>query len=183
MTEKKKIAILGAGPAGLAAAFGLSATPALRETYEVTLYQMGWRAGGKCSSGRTGAENRVEQNGTHYLFGCYDNTLDMARVAYEELAEAKNNDFGDYKSSLLPRDLLALKHFFRGKWRIWAIPMPANKVAPGTEPGSLKPGEYVMMVFQALIYTIFGVRIGHYLRPPAPFDEDRPAILLSLIHI
>lgn len=180
MTEKKKVAILGAGPAGLAAAFGLSATPELRDTYEVTVYQMGWRAGGKCSSGREGEENRVDQNGTHYLFGCYDNTLDMARVAYAELAEAKNKDFGTYKSSLLPRDLLALKHFFRGKWRMWAMPLPGNDVAPGTEPGRLRPGEYLMMAFQALIYMILGVRIGHYLRPPTPFDEDRPTILVAI---
>ena len=42
----KKICILGAGPAGLAAAYGLSATEALRSEYEVTVYQVGWRAGG-----------------------------------------------------------------------------------------------------------------------------------------
>jgi uncharacterized protein with NAD-binding domain and iron-sulfur cluster len=180
MADKKKVAILGAGPAGLAAAFGLTATPALREAHEVTIYQMGWRAGGKCASGREGAENRVDQNGTHYLFGCYDNTLDMARVAYAELAEAKNKDFGSYKSALLPRDLLALKHFFRGKWRMWAMPLPANEVAPGTQPGRLRPGEYLMMAFQALLYMILGVRIGHYLRPPAPFDQDRPTILVAI---
>jgi hypothetical protein len=41
-----------------------------------------------------GPEDKVDQNGTHYLFGCYDNTLDMAKVSYAELAAAGNKDFG-----------------------------------------------------------------------------------------
>ncbi len=180
MTDKKKVAILGGGPSGLAAAFGLTATPALREAYDVTIYQAGWRVGGKCASGRAGPENKVEQNGTHYLFGCYDNTLELGRASYAELAAAGNTDFGDYKTSLLPRDLLALKYFFRGQWRLWPVPLPANESAPGKTAGFLKPGEYMMMAFQSLIYFIFGVRIGYFLRPPAPFDTDRPAILLAV---
>lgn len=180
MTEKKKVAILGAGPAGLAAAFGLSATPELRAQYDVTLYQVGWRAGGKCSSGRGGDENRVEQNGTHYLFGCYDNTLELGKRAYDALAKTGNKDFGTYKTSLLPRDLLALKHFFRGKWQMWTMPLPANEAEPGSSGDFLKPGAYLMMAFQWLISLFFGVRIGHYLRPPAPFDEDRPTILVAI---
>jgi glycine/D-amino acid oxidase-like deaminating enzyme len=42
-----RVAILGGGAGGLAAAFELTATPALREQYEVTVYTQGWRLGGK----------------------------------------------------------------------------------------------------------------------------------------
>ena len=45
---KTKVAILGGGPAGLAAAFSLTSTPEQRAKYDVTLYQQGWRVGGKC---------------------------------------------------------------------------------------------------------------------------------------
>src|SRR5579871_4035207 len=83
---KTRVAILGAGPAGLAAAFGLSDTAEQRARYDVTVYQMGWRAGGKCSTGRVAPTMRVEQNGTHYLFGCYDACFDTVRRSFDELA-------------------------------------------------------------------------------------------------
>ena len=52
MSEKKKIAVLGGGPTALAAIYWLTSTPELRAKYEITLYQMGWRLGGKGASGR-----------------------------------------------------------------------------------------------------------------------------------
>ena len=52
MTHSKKIAILGGGIAGLTTALHLSATPELRAQHEITIYQMGWRLGGKCATGR-----------------------------------------------------------------------------------------------------------------------------------
>lgn len=45
-TIKQKIAVLGAGPAGMAAAFRLSAGEN-RGKYDITVYQMGARLGGK----------------------------------------------------------------------------------------------------------------------------------------
>ena len=38
--------------AGLVAAYELSRPPELRARYEVTVYQLGWRLGGKLASGR-----------------------------------------------------------------------------------------------------------------------------------
>ena len=51
-TQKTKVAVLGGGVGSMVAAFELTSTPALREKYEVTIYQMGWRLGGKGASGR-----------------------------------------------------------------------------------------------------------------------------------
>ena len=47
-----EVAILGGGAGSLTAAFELTATPELRERYDVTVYQLGWRLGGKGASGR-----------------------------------------------------------------------------------------------------------------------------------
>jgi uncharacterized protein with NAD-binding domain and iron-sulfur cluster len=58
MTHRKKIAILGGGIAGLTTALHLSATQALRARHDITVYQMGWRLGGKCATGR-GPAGRV----------------------------------------------------------------------------------------------------------------------------
>jgi uncharacterized protein with NAD-binding domain and iron-sulfur cluster len=48
--SKKRIVILGGGPAAMAAAFELTDRPDWQDRYEVTIYQMGWRLGGKCAS-------------------------------------------------------------------------------------------------------------------------------------
>ncbi len=40
---KTKIAILGGGLGACSAAFYLTSTQALRDAYEVTIYQQGWR--------------------------------------------------------------------------------------------------------------------------------------------
>ena len=61
-----KVAILGGGVGGMTAAFELTATPELRERYDVTLYQLGWRLGGKGASGRNArAHDRIEEHGLH----------------------------------------------------------------------------------------------------------------------
>jgi uncharacterized protein with NAD-binding domain and iron-sulfur cluster len=50
--RKTKIAVLGGGPSALSTAYWLTSDPALRERYEIAVYQMGWRLGGKRASGR-----------------------------------------------------------------------------------------------------------------------------------
>jgi monoamine oxidase len=46
-----KVAILGGGVSGLAAAFELS-DPRHCGAFDVTIHQLGWQLGGKCASGR-----------------------------------------------------------------------------------------------------------------------------------
>ena len=70
-THPQKVAVLGGGAAGVAAAFWLSA-PEQNGRYQVTLYTQGWRLGGKCASGRNAdLDNRIEEHGLHMLMGCY----------------------------------------------------------------------------------------------------------------
>ena len=73
MTERTKVAVLGGGAGGMTAAFELTATPELRERFEVTVYQLGWRLGGKGASGRNrGVADRIEEHGLHIWFGFYE---------------------------------------------------------------------------------------------------------------
>ena len=47
-----------------------------KDYYDVTVYQQGWRLGGKCASGRNRDEHmRIEEHGLHILFGFYENTF------------------------------------------------------------------------------------------------------------
>lgn len=80
---KRQIAIVGGGMAALATAFELTQRKNLRERFDITVYQMGWRLGGKGATGRD-HKGRVVEHGLHIWFGCYENAFRMLRTAYEE---------------------------------------------------------------------------------------------------
>jgi uncharacterized protein with NAD-binding domain and iron-sulfur cluster len=63
----RRIAVLGGGLGGLSAAYDIATHS---EDCTITVYQMGWRLGGKIASSRN-AENgsRIEEHGIHVLFG------------------------------------------------------------------------------------------------------------------
>jgi predicted NAD/FAD-binding protein len=45
--EAQKIAVLGGGVGSITAAYWLTSQPGWQERYQVTVYQQGWRLGGK----------------------------------------------------------------------------------------------------------------------------------------
>jgi uncharacterized protein with NAD-binding domain and iron-sulfur cluster len=94
------VAVLGGGCGGLAAAWALTATPELRARFDVTVYQMAWRLGGKGASGRMphgdgagGYGQRIEEHGLHIWFGFYAHAFRMLRQAYEEAGLAAGDDW------------------------------------------------------------------------------------------
>jgi uncharacterized protein with NAD-binding domain and iron-sulfur cluster len=78
-----RVVILGGGMAGLTAAWALS-DPAASEVESVTVYQRGWRLGGKGASSR-GAHGRIEEHGLHVWLGYYENAFRLLRQVYGEL--------------------------------------------------------------------------------------------------
>jgi uncharacterized protein with NAD-binding domain and iron-sulfur cluster len=131
---RKRVAILGAGPAGLAAAMALSESP----EYSVHVYQMGWKAGGKCATGREAEHLRSLQNGSHYLFGCYENAIGLLAEAHRVLARhpGEASRFGSFERDLVPRNLIVSKQPAaaadgRGVSGDWFRYMPQNMAQPG----------------------------------------------------
>src|SRR5437899_7553080 len=85
-SRRTRVAILGGGVGALAAAFEITESAADRERFEVTVYQLGWRLGGKGATGRNAAMGeRIEEHGLHVWFGFYDNAFNMMRRCYDEL--------------------------------------------------------------------------------------------------
>ncbi len=64
--------------AGLAAAWELSSGDWRDRLESITVYQRGWRLGGKGASSR-GRHGRIEEHGLHLLLGCYDATCRSTR--------------------------------------------------------------------------------------------------------
>ena len=87
MTRRQRVAILGGGMAGLATAWRLSESGWTTEFESITVYQRGWRLGGKGASSR-GVNGRIEEHGLHVWFGWYENALRLLQECYEELDRA-----------------------------------------------------------------------------------------------
>jgi uncharacterized protein with NAD-binding domain and iron-sulfur cluster len=112
----QKVAILGGGIGAVSAAYMLT-DPRLGGRYQVTIYCMGWRLGGKGASGRNaGIHQRIEEHGLHIWFGCYRNALSLMKACYQELGLA--NTFTD---AFRPQDRLVLMERVGDEWRPWPI--------------------------------------------------------------
>lgn len=84
---KRKIAILGGGMGAMSAAWAITQMHDWSVRFDVTVYQRGWRLGGRAASGRNmAAHGRVEEHGLHLWSGSFTQAIGMMRDCYEELA-------------------------------------------------------------------------------------------------
>ncbi len=109
MPEQKpiKVAVIGGGCAAISAAFELS-RPAHNGKYQVTIYQLGWRLGGKGASGR-GPADRIEEHGLHLWMGSYENAFRLIRECYAELKRDRRKcRFADWRDAFSPAPFIGL---------------------------------------------------------------------------
>jgi uncharacterized protein with NAD-binding domain and iron-sulfur cluster len=130
---EEKVAVLGGGPAAIAAAYELTA-PELQGRYEVTVYQPGWRIGGKCASGRNmndGKGKRIEEHGLHVWLGFYDNAFRIMRAAYEELRRPEGHPLRTFDDAFKGCDEILLYDRQEGEMVPMAVKAPTNTLVPG----------------------------------------------------
>jgi uncharacterized protein with NAD-binding domain and iron-sulfur cluster len=133
--ERRKVAVLGGGPAAITAALELTA-PHLGGRFDVTVYQPGWRLGGKCASGRNLAEGgRVEEHGLHVWFGFYDNAFRVMRGAYEELNRPQDHPLATLEQAFEGCDELVMYDRQGTGWQDFRITFPRNELTPGGDYG------------------------------------------------
>jgi uncharacterized protein with NAD-binding domain and iron-sulfur cluster len=75
--------VVGGGCGAITAAFELT-RPEQHRRFDVTVYQLGWRLGGKGASGR-GLAGRIEEHALHVWLGFYENAFRMLRDCHAEL--------------------------------------------------------------------------------------------------
>src|SRR5271170_1030713 len=116
----QKIAILGGGIGSLAAAAELTNDPNWQNNYEVTVYQMGWRLGGKGASGRN-AElcQRIEEHGLHVWLGFYDNAFTVIQAAYAQRPRRPDDPFVTWADAFKKHSVVVLMERVGEKWIPW----------------------------------------------------------------
>jgi uncharacterized protein with NAD-binding domain and iron-sulfur cluster len=126
-----KVAVLGGGPAALATAYELTA-PHLRERFEVSVYQPGWRLGGKCASGRNVHEHgRIEEHGLHVWFGFYENSFKLIRSVYDELERPAGHPLASFEQAFEACDTVVLVDRYHGRRHEIPVTFPRNRMPPG----------------------------------------------------
>lgn len=192
--SKKKIAILGGGISALTAAFELTnpANPRHAE-YEVTIYQLGWRLGGKAASGRNMSPEysyRVEEDGIHIFYGFYDNAFQLMQKCYDELNRAPDAPLSSWQKAFLPGSYTEVYQLFKERgeprktWHRISYCNPPNNQIPGTKletPLSTLLETYaeaalglLLGIFKSSAFSRLSDEIERYL------DDDLKALIASL---
>ena len=138
--SRPNIAVLGGGMAGLAAAWHLSRPPHRDRIDEITVYQRGWRLGGKGASGR-GVHGRIEEHGLHVWLGYYDNAFRLMRECYDELdrpATEPECPIRTWRDAFVPAPRVGVEEPATDEWRHWiGVVRPttcARRTARGLTP-------------------------------------------------
>ena len=135
MAGKTKIAVLGGGLGSMSALAWITSAKDAAERFDITVYQMGWRLGGKGASGRAGPGKRIEEHGLHIWFGFYENAFRTMRMALEELAKQDPPIVATYRDvdqAFQPHSLVSFAERWNGEWVApWTILFPPNGGTPG----------------------------------------------------
>jgi uncharacterized protein with NAD-binding domain and iron-sulfur cluster len=124
--------------AGLSAAWRLS-EPGWRDRFEsITVYQRGWRLGGKAASSR-GEHGRIEEHGLHIWLGSYENAFAMLRECYAELNRGTADPdcpIQSWDQAMVPADTLGMADRWGDGWLVWPGRFANNDQHPGEPDAS-----------------------------------------------
>lgn len=150
--QKQKVAILGGGAGALSAALGLTETPNWQEKYDITVYQMGWRLGGKGASGRNAAMGqRIEEHGLHIWFGFYENAFRAMKLCYDEMNRTTDAPLNTWDQAFRPHNFITIKDFHNNQWKNWPLPFPPQPGIPGIGGRQFWPLTYVKKIVFSII--------------------------------
>lgn len=138
-TKKTRIAILGAGVGGMTTAFALTRAPKWQDTCEITVYQRGWRLGGKGASGRNAARyQRIEEHGLHIWFGFYERAFCMMRECFRDLDRPPGAPLATFEDAFHKHSAITFMEPTAKGYVRQVMDFPTDNQLPGNgEPPSL----------------------------------------------
>ena len=129
-----RVAVVGGGCAAMTAAFELT-RPEHEGRYQVTVYQQGFRLGGKGASGR-GRADRIEEHGLHLWMGFYENAFRIMRECYAELdRDPASCRIARWTDAFVPAPMVgAAARNADGSFVPWIAELPPQEGLPGDPP-------------------------------------------------
>ncbi|MEL7183689.1 MAG: NAD(P)-binding protein [Pseudomonadota bacterium] len=160
---RKKIAIIGGGVGATTAAYAITQQPDWDTQYEITLYQLGWRMGGKGASGRNADQyERIEEHGLHIWAGFYANGFKYMHQCYQDLVAEGLRKESDPLGTM-EKAFVGLNHFLLADdvpnadggvdLHPWRIDFQGNYEKPWEHDGLLPtPFAYAQMLMKTVIH-------------------------------
>jgi uncharacterized protein with NAD-binding domain and iron-sulfur cluster len=129
---KKKVAILGGGVAAVTVALELTEDPNWRDQFEsITIYQLGWRLGGKGATGRVGDTNRILEHGLHVWLGYYENAFQLIQTVYKDAKRLPGAPLQKWEQAFTGQNYVGVDELYNGQWVPWMLELPVNNGIPG----------------------------------------------------
>jgi uncharacterized protein with NAD-binding domain and iron-sulfur cluster len=176
--RNKKLAILGGGIGSLVTAWQLTSQPNWQEIYQsITIYQTGWRLGGKCASGR-GPNGRIEEHGLHIWFGFYDNSFDVIQGAYAMLGRSPGAPLASWSDAFKKHSYLVIAQRFEDQWYPWGFDFPMNDRVPGQDRSTPNLWQCIRLTIDFILRQFEQSRMGLHVERTADSPEQRSAVSL-----
>lgn len=171
VVRPQKIAIVGGGVGAMTAAFYLTDQPGWQSRYEITVYQMGWRIGGKGASGRNAAAGqRIEEHGLHIWFGFYENAFALMKRAYALLGRPPGAPLATWDEAFKPQHFVALTEWIRDHWEVWPVDTPPKPGTPGSGSERLSVWDVVVTACEWVKQWLGELADAHPAPPPVAGD-------------
>ena len=139
--------------------FEITSTQDWQQQFDITVYQLGWRLGGKGASGRNPSKYcRNEEHGLHVWMGFYDNAFDLIRRCYDELNPRHGHAWTSWRQAFSPLNGFVLTE--SGRPSLYALPKKHH------EPGKRRPRRFVFWHYAVeLANLVEGMYAGSNLSP------------------
>ncbi|HJV70703.1 NAD(P)-binding protein [Ideonella sp.] len=171
--QPQKVAIIGGGVGAMTTAFYLTDQPGWQNRYEITVYQMGWRIGGKGASGRNAAAGqRIEEHGLHIWFGFYENAFALMKRAYALLGRPAGAPLATWDEAFKPQHFVALTEWIRDHWEIWPVDTPPRPGTPGSGSERLSIWDVVVTACEWIQQWLGELGNAHAAPPPVASPGD-----------
>jgi len=194
----QRIAVLGGGVGALSSVYWLTSQPDWKARYDITVYQLGWRLGGKAASGREREHfDRSVEHGYHVLLGFYQNVFRMMRGCYRELNRDPSSPLSAFCARTVeeekqnPERYAVLRHGtmtvampFQDEVKFFPLILPVTDGVPGDEWIDFNPWQALCSMVEQLWVFANGEH-GHASAvaapAPAPSLPDWPDELMDLV--
>lgn len=179
-----RIAILGGGVGSMTAAYWLTnrLPDGTLPDHDITVYQLGWRLGGKGASGRNAAAGqRIEEHGLHIWMGFYANAFRMMRAVYGELDRPPGAPLATWEDAFKPQTVISMMETdASGRWmeNEWVVATPMMPGKPGDQTGFGDPCDYHFNIIEWV-----KARIEAFLEGREHSSENHPHHPTHLLHL